>query len=325
MSTSLDNTTLEGGAGNGAEGVQVEQAPVASPATESAQVAASASEGTPPDSKTFLEQIAEAFEGEDADAVKQHVAVSDVNALSGKERGIVRALLAHRQEEASKNAAAEAERVAAIDAREKALAQSAADLRRREAALYALANSPELDAARRGQKPKVDPLSPEGMEQLAAYNASLGVAKALDPIFQRSEQARKDYAYAELQEKFPVIKERDAEFRAFMAEQNAGISRDDVLAGKARWRVTVDVGARLFAAEQRAEEAARAVEQRRAAEVADRAGAARALNRVNSNGFSEADLRIPDEVFEKGNVTEYLAKFSPERRAAIVRFNAANA
>jgi hypothetical protein len=110
-----------------------------------------------------------------------------------------------------------------------------------------------------------------------------------------------------------------------MAEQNAGISRDDVLAGKARWRVTVDVGARLFAAEQRAEEAARAVEQRRAAEVADRAGAARALNRVNSNGFSEADLRIPDEVFEKGNVTEYLAKFSPERRAAIVRFNAANA
>lgn len=325
MSTEdLVNTTQEGAAGNGGVGGV---SAVTTPETAVVQSTAPASspENAVPDSEDFLAKVAAAFEGEDSDAVMRHVAVTDVEALSGKERGIVRALIAHRQAERDKSETKYAEREAVAAAREQSLAQAAADLRRREAALYSLANSPELDAARRNQKPKVDPLSPEGIEELAAFNAAKGVAKALDPIFQRSEEARKDYAYSELQEKYPVIKAQDAEFRAFMAEQNAGVKREDVLAGKARWRMTVDVGARLFAAEKRAEEAARAAETRRAAEVADRGLAARALNRVASGSYAEADLKIPDEVYERGEVTQYLARFTPERRAAILRFNAANA
>ena len=319
MSTEdLVNTTLEGAADNGSAGdVSVEAAPAQAEATQPA--ASASSENETLDSEDFLAKVAAAFEGEESDAVMRHVAVTDVEALSGKERGIVRALIAHRQAERDKSEAKYAEREAATAAREQALTQAASDLRRREAALYSLANSPELDAARRNQKPKVDPLSPEGIEELAAFNAAKGVAKALDPIFQRSEEARKDYAYAELQEKYPVIKAQDAEFRAFMAEQNAGVRREDVLAGKARWRMTVDVGARLFFAEKRAEEASRAAETRRAAEVADRGLAARALNRVASGSYAEADLRIPDDAEARyGSVTAFLHAQTPERRRAIL-------
>jgi curved DNA-binding protein CbpA len=59
--------------------------------------------------------------------------------------------------------------------------------------------------------------------------------------------AARDLAYAELSKEYPIIVEKDAEFRLFMAKANEGISKSDVVAGRARWRLVVQDGAAQFA------------------------------------------------------------------------------
>lgn len=304
-------------------GVAVEPAatPPQEASTTPAQTPATQAEpAAEPAEEDFFGELAREFEDEPADAVVKHVAVADVKALQGKERGIVRAVIARMRERDTTSDAKYAEREAALDKRLKEIEAQGAEMKRQQAALYALATSPELEAARRGQKPKVDPLSPEGMEQLAAYNAMQGVAKALDPIYQRSESLQREQAAAAIAEKYPLTKSAEPEFLDFLAKMNEGIDPADVRAGKASWRVTAEVGARLFTAEKEAAAVKAQAESRRAAEVADRGRAAAAIHRTAAAANAQPDLRIPDEVYAQNRVHEYLNKQSPERRAAMLQY-----
>lgn len=322
MSTEPDLTTQEGAAGNGGEGgVSVEVLPeTAAPKTEPAPDVQP--DGVAPDSAEFMAKVAAAFEAEPADEVLKHVAVADVENLApGKERGIVRALVAHRAAEREKDAAAAAKRDAEYAAREKALEEREAVHRRERAALFAMATSPALDAARAAKKPDVDPLTPEGMEALAKYHADKNSAAQFAQLHAAEVEHRNIDAYAQLKKQYPVIVEKDAEWRAHMAEMNKGISHEDVKAGKAEWRVKVTdaAGAELFAARQEVLAARAAAEARAAAQVADRQVAARNITRASSGGHAESDLRIPDDVEARyGSVTDYLRTLPPERKRAVL-------
>lgn len=320
MSTEPTITTPEEAASQGGGVAVTEPVQTPEPAASASQPAAAVEveAPAPEEEEDVLAKVAEHFKDEDASAVVKVVTAADVEALSGPSRGVVRALVARMQAQDAKSAEARKAAEAELASQRAKIEQAAADLRREKAALYALATSPELEAARRAEKPKVDPLSPEGMEQLAAFHASQGVVRALDPIYRDQESARKELYAAEVATKFPVIKSKEPEFMAFMAEMNKGIDPADVRAGKAQWRVELDVGAELFDLKQQAAASKAAAEARRAAEVSDRSRAASAIHRTAAAATAQPDLRIPDEVYARGEVSAYLARQSPERRAALI-------
>jgi len=171
-----------------------------------------------------------------------------------------------------------------------------------------------MEAARNAKRPEVDPLSPEGAAKLAEYNAQLGVARALDPLFRQSAETAKAAAWADVQRAYPAIVEHDAEFRKFMAEQNAGINPDDVKAGKAAWRVRSDVGAQMFSALKKAEALEKAASERRAAETADRSAAVSRIARAPTGASAITELEPPEGM----TFTAFVANKSAAERAAIM-------
>lgn len=316
MSTDTTITTPEEAApaGGGVAVTEITTPEPAAPPVEPSPPVADA----PPEEEDVLAKVAEHFKDEDPSAVVRAVTAEDVEALDGKARGVVRALVARMLAGDEKQKAAHAAQMAEIEKAQAAIKAQADDLRRKTAGLYALATSPELEAARRGEKPKVDPLSPEGIEQLAQHHALQGVLKALDPIYRDQAAAARELHTADVAAKFPVIKTEEKAFLAFMQDMNKGVDPAAVKAGKAAWRVDLELGAELFAAKHEAAQAKAAAEQRRAAEVSDRSRAAAAINRTAAATTAVPDLAIPKEVYDRNEVSAYLARQTPERRAALI-------
>lgn len=217
----------------------------------------------------------------------------------------------------------------ALDAREAALAEKErvtlarldegmAELRRRSLALQKAVNFDKVRAAASEKAPEgIDPTTPGGLRKLAAHEARKAAAEGVLDLFKDVEQTRaqaqREAFEDELRGKYPGLKDEKTttEFMAFLKKENEGVQGPP-------WRVDAATGARLFFAERAAQDAARMASDAAANEAADRAASARAMNRATAAGAGRRQEGIPDDVYQSGGVTAYLASLSPAERSRVM-------
>lgn len=323
------NTTEETGADTAAGGgVSAEvaaaetQDPTTTTATEttSATTEAGAAASTPQeDANAKLMAMLEDLGRETAEAglddskLVAMMTKDELDNLPPRARAFARAtgaaMAAERAKLAEQQKAWESER----EATQRKLDDAAANLRRQRASLLALANTEAVRKAREGQAPQVDPTTPEGLAEIARHTALKGVADAFAPIYEEEARAKREAAYDSLQQQYPDLRDKkvEGEFLAWLQKENEGV---DVSKGEAP-RVNAIVGARVFFAERKAQEVARATEQRRASEAADRAVAARAMNRMSTAAQGSPVPPTPPG----GWTVSAITNLPPDQREALKR------
>ncbi|MBM4393385.1 MAG: hypothetical protein FJ090_19865 [Deltaproteobacteria bacterium] len=311
---------------------EAEVAPAAEPAaTEPAQPAAEApaaeaDQAPEGDSHARFAALVEdvfkddAEKGHDSKVLAASLTREQLETMPPQSRAAIRALAGFLKPRMD---ALEAEKAAWAEKREaeqRKLDEGVAELRRRNIALQKMVNFESARKAASAPEPRIDPTTPEGLRQLAAHEARKAAATGVLDIFKDVEatraQAERDAFEDELRGKYPDLRDPTTEqaFLAFLKKENEGVAKGQP------WRVDARTGARLFFAERAAAENKRKADDARAADVADRAASQRAMNRATSGGGGRRDEGIPDEVYQSGTVTQYLASLSPAERARVRAF-----
>lgn len=241
----------------------------------------------------------DATEDPDLDALVQSVTPDALAALPKEAQAHMRALLRHAESESAKRETAFAERERLAQEREAAFKQKEREFRQREAATLAMAAA----AKPPGDKPDIDPFTPDGAAKLAEYAAQKAAYEREAPLREQARQAANTAKWEALCDANPDLRKPKIaeEFDAFMKRENEGWTRDS---GKPP-PVTTDRGVRLFFAERAASQQANADAQRRSRDDAARRDAARHIGRSGGGGMPDPLARYnalrksdPDAAFD---------------------------
>jgi hypothetical protein len=251
----------------------------------------------------------DAIEDPELDALTESVTVEALQSLPKEARAIARALLRHVENEGKTREATHAEREKAIADKEAAFRLREREFKQREAATLAMAAA----AKPPGEKPDVDPFTPDGAAKLAEHMAAKAAWEREAPLREKAAAAARQARWDELCETYPDLKKKNIsdEFAAYMRKENEGWTRES---GKPP-PLTTDRGVRLFFAERAAASRASEEATRRAAQDATRRDAARHIGRSGGGGMPDPLARYnqlrksdPDAAFDLLNTDPAVKK-----------------
>lgn len=275
------------------EPVQPEVEQVAEPAPEEPKPAEAAPDTSDRDARLakLPDTLREAFDGdhdeEELEAVAEELTADHFRQLDPRARVALRAVLKRDIERETKRKSEDEERTKAFEAEKAKHAAELKRFRQEKAALFALARSPE--AAAPGDRPEVDPFTPEGAAKLVEWASRDETNKKLARLAERDREEQKGLRWAQLVETYPDLNDPkvEAEFDAYVINLNPGV--DPAKGDKPK--VPAALAARIFFNERENAKLKAEAEARNTRERIDRAASARSVGRSFGGGTPDALAR----------------------------------
>ena len=267
------------------------------------------------------EAFADDLDDAELDEIGAGLTVEKLKALPPEIRASVRAILKRDAAVTADRVKADAEAATKAEAAQQKLVEDRKALRRREAALMALAQSPAAQDP--GAPPQVDPFTAEGAAKLTEFHARKGLADTFAPLREEGRKASERAYWDSLCDEHPDLLDQKVatEFGEYVAKMNEGIDPEKIRAGLERPRLTAGDAASLFFSKRKVAALSAEVASAKDRQDADRAEAARAIGRESGGGTPDL-LAAYDRLRKQDEDAAYeLLERNPEVKRAVFARN----